>query len=114
MHVMNTCNLQATTPRPSMSQQTSAGLRHAVLCLSATSDMLHAFQGTWQPAGYQPQGYALPQPPQGHQNGQQNTSSVAQQGCASVMPMIVKGVKYLMRNKQLMNFLENKLMQMKT
>ena len=78
------------------------------------SELLQDLQGTWQPAGYQPQGYAQPQPPQGHQNGQQNTSGSAQQGCASVMPMIVKGVKYLMRNKQLMNFLKNKLMQMKT
>ena len=78
------------------------------------SDFLQDLQGTWQPAGYQPQGYAQPQPPQSHQNGQQNTSGSAQQGCASVMPMIVKGVKYLMRNKQLMNFLKNKLMQMKT
>ncbi|CAL5223946.1 g6549 [Coccomyxa viridis] len=71
-------------------------------------------QGTWQPAGYQPQGYAQPQPPQGSQNGQQNTSGHAQQGCASMMPMIVKGVKYLMRNKQLMNFIKNKISQMRT
>lgn len=71
-------------------------------------------QGTWQPAGYQPQGYAQPQPSQGSQNGQQNSSDHAQQGCASMMPMIMKGVKYLMQNKQLMNFLKNKFSQMKT
>ncbi len=31
-----------------------------------------------------------------------------------MMPMIMKGVKYLMQNKQLMNFLKNKFSQMKT
>ncbi len=31
-----------------------------------------------------------------------------------MMPMIVKGVKYLMRNKQLMNFIKNKISQMRT
>ena len=75
--------------------------------------MLPHLQGTWQPAGYQPQGYAQPQPPQGGQSGQQNMSDHAQQGCAAMMPMIVKGVKYLMRNKQLMNFLKSKLGQMR-
>ncbi len=31
-----------------------------------------------------------------------------------MMPMIVKGVKYLMRNKQLMNFIKSKFNQMRT
>lgn len=31
-----------------------------------------------------------------------------------MMPMIMKGVKYLMANKQLINFLKNKMSQMKT
>ena len=31
-----------------------------------------------------------------------------------MMPMIMKGVKYLMQNKQLMSFIKNKFSQMKT
>ena len=42
-------------------------------------------QQTWQPAGYQPQGFAQPMP----------TDSV-QQCCTAVLPMILKGVKQLM------------------
>ena len=115
VHVMITCSLQATTPWLSTSQQTSAGDLHTVLCLlsvSATFDWLQTSQGTWQPAGYQPQGYAQLQPPQDHQNGPQNTPSSTQQGCASVMLLIFKEVKYLMHNKQVINFLKDKLMQM--
>lgn len=64
----------------------------------------------WQPAGYQPQGYAQPQPPAyGAGGGQQN----AQQGCAAMMPMIISGVKKLLANKQLMNFLKRKFQEMK-
>lgn len=63
----------------------------------------------WQPAGYQPQGYAQPQPPYGAGGGQQN----AQQGCAAMMPMIISGVKKLLANKQLMNFLKRKFQEMK-
>ncbi len=64
----------------------------------------------WQPAGYQPQGYAQPQPPAfGGGAGQQN----AQQGCGAMMPMIISGVKKLMANRKLMAFLKRKFMEMK-
>lgn len=67
-------------------------------------------QGTWQPAGYQPQGYSQPQPPaQQASSGQGN----AAQGCASMMPMIISGIKKLMRNRQLMNFIKRKFQEMK-
>jgi len=65
-------------------------------------------QGTWQPAGYHPQGYVQPQRAQGNQNGQQNSSGHATQGCASMMPMIMESVKSLMLNKQLMKLLKTK------
>lgn len=61
-------------------------------------------QGEWQPAGYHPQGFAQPQPPQ---------NQGAQQGCANLMPMIVRGVKQLMRNRQLVAFLRRKFYQWK-
>ena len=41
-------------------------------------------QQAWQPAGYQPNGFAQPQPPMG-----------AQQGCASMLPALWDGVKKL-------------------
>jgi hypothetical protein len=76
---------------------------------SATEDCaVMCLQGTWQPAGYHPQGYAQPAPPQGYQNGQQNVNDHAQQGCGSMLPMIMSGIKYLMRNKQLISFIKSK------
>lgn len=60
---------------------------------------MHAVQAEWQPAGYQPQGFAQPQPPQ---------NQGAQQGCANMLPMIISGIKQLMSNRQLMNFLRRK------
>lgn len=67
-------------------------------------------QGVWQPAGYQPQGYAQPQPPAfGGVGGQQN----AQMGCAAMMPLIMSGIKKLLANRQLMNFIKRKFQEMK-
>ncbi|EIE27711.1 hypothetical protein COCSUDRAFT_45961 [Coccomyxa subellipsoidea C-169] len=72
--------------------------------------ILQQAQAMWQPAGYQPQGYAQPQPPAfGGGAGQQN----AQQGCGAMMPMIISGVKKLMANRKLMAFLKRKFMEMK-
>jgi hypothetical protein len=74
--------------------------------------MLLGAQGTWQPAGYHPHGYAQPAPPFGNFGGQQNQPD-SQPGCGSIMPMIVSGIKSLLRNRQLMDFLKRKFSQVR-